>query len=175
MSTPSELSIAAAVPKLELAASASCAARSSPGLTSCTTTAPVVAPRRTPQQVCRAKSCKPASCKQMVQTHAPCALDASAADDKGSFFAFPSRRSVTRAQTARRNAAVPMQLSFQTIVANINTNLVEALPGGHSSRVPPFSQPVHHHLPLHSKSQPPKPPHSPVGSSQVQQLQTSLI
>ena len=45
MSTPSELSIAAAVPKLELGASASRAARSSSGLTSHTTVAPVVALR----------------------------------------------------------------------------------------------------------------------------------
>ena len=115
MSTPSELSIAAAVPKLELGASASRAARSSSGLTSHTTVAPVVALRSSPQQVCRANTSTAASCKQFVQTHAPSLLDASAADDQGGSFAFVSPRRVARAQSARRGTPVPKQLQFSTV------------------------------------------------------------
>ena len=173
MSTPSELLAASPVPVLELAASASSATRSSPGLTSHITTAPVVTPRRHPQQVCRAKSCNSASCKEMVQTLAPCLVDAPAADDLGSAFIFPSPRRVARAQIARRDAPMPLQLQFPTALATLNTNMVPALPHRRSSRPSPSCQPVQHHLPLRSKPPPPRPPLWPTCPSGVQQLQCS--
>ena len=106
MASPSELSVAATLPVLDVAAPASRETRSIEGPTYHATAAAVVPPCGKAQQVCQPKSYKPASCKQLKQIQAPHLSNAIAADGQGSSIAATSHRRVARTQSTRRCAPI---------------------------------------------------------------------